>query len=114
MLRPLSPIFLHFSLSRQFIGGRKLVAAVTAFAFALLFSAVLSHHHETELEIQDCLVCAAVVHKVSLNNPVVKLQQLATIFLYQAPPGAQVDADCDANLCILPPSCGPPASCSST
>jgi len=114
MPRALSHIFLHFSLFRQSIDGRKLVAVVTAFAFALLLSAGLSHHHETVLDTQDCLVCAVVMHKVGLNRPVVKLQQLATIFLYQSPPGAQVYANFDKSTCILPPSCGPPASFSSS
>lgn len=103
-------MFLHFSLFRQAIAGRMLVAVVTAFAFAMLFSAALSHHHETALELEDCLVCAVVVNKVSLDKPIVKLQQLATIFLYQTPLGAQIYANLDKSTYILPPSCGPPIS----
>ena len=108
MLRPLLHDFLPFSLPRQLISGRKLVAGVTAFAFALLLCAAFNHYHETALETQACLVCAVVAHKVSFNNPAVKLQQFVTLFLYQAPSVGKTYAVVDTSACLLPPSCGPP------
>lgn len=105
---------LQFSLSQLSISWRKLVAVVTAVTFALLLSAALSHHHESALETQDCFACTAAVHQLSLTNFVVKLQQLVTTFLYQAPSGVQVVGDFDTSTCILPPSCGPPSSSSFT
>jgi len=109
----LSHLFLQFSLLRQSIGTRKPVAVVTAFAFALLLFAALSHHHETALDVEDCFVCAVVMHKVGLNKTVVKLQQIVTIFLYQALTGFKACENVDKSICILPPSCGPPSFCSS-
>ncbi|PRC95118.1 hypothetical protein [Solimicrobium silvestre] len=101
-------VILQSSLSRKSMSWRNLVAVVTAFAFALLLSAALNHHHQTVLDTQDCPVCNAVVHKVSHSTPEVKLQQLVTILLYPAPLIARVIAVLYISPFILPPGCGPP------
>lgn len=88
-------------------GWRLCVALVTALTFAFLITTSASHYHKTAQAAHDCVVCGAVVDKVTdVPAPLAHVHRidLASYHILLVPTQTVVHA----SPILLPPSCGPP------
>lgn len=88
-------------------------ALITTLAFVMLLATAATHHHATAIDDQDCAVCGVVTHKVS-DPPLVTLPEQVVVVLAYSPYLVAKPTAVQASPIQLPPSCGPPASTSTT
>ena len=88
---------------------RACVALITALALVLLLITSATHHHNSELEADECALCCVATDKISNVTPLVLIAAAIAYFLYFSSVITHPATALFTTARLLPPGCGPPA-----